>query len=72
MIEKLSPAELRVIEVIHLPNKEICRILKIKDRTVLEHCRSIHYKLGVHSKTEAAMWWHKQTHDCKRKERCDK
>ncbi len=38
-------------------NKEVASMLKITSKTVEKHFGSIYEKLGVKSKTEAALWW---------------
>ena len=57
----LEPLTEREVEVLHLlaegmTNKDIAQALTLSVRTVEAHLRSIYSKLGVESRTEAALW----------------
>ena len=39
-----------------LPNKLIARRLEISEKTVKTHLTSVYRRIGVHSRTEAALW----------------
>jgi DNA-binding CsgD family transcriptional regulator len=54
---KLTPREMEVIERLAegLSNKEIARVLSISPRTVNFHLDNLYSKLGVNSRTEAAI-----------------
>jgi DNA-binding NarL/FixJ family response regulator len=59
--EPLEPLTEREVEVLHLlaeglTNKNIAQELTLSVRTVEAHLRSIFSKLGVDSRTEAALW----------------
>ncbi len=53
----LSPREVQVLEVVTegKTNREIAASLKLSEKTVEKHLSSIYAKLGVSSRTEAAM-----------------
>ncbi|HKZ82162.1 MAG TPA: response regulator transcription factor [Anaerolineae bacterium] len=56
--EALSERELEVLRLLGqgLTNKDIAQTLILSVRTVEAHLRNIYGKLGVHSRTEAALW----------------
>lgn len=59
--EEAIPLSEREVEVLRLvakglSNKEIARVLKVKERTAVFHVSSILKKLGVASRVEAAVW----------------
>ncbi len=59
--ELIEPLSTREMEVLHLlaqglTNKDIAQTLILSVRTVEAHLRSIFGKLGVQSRTEAALW----------------
>jgi LuxR family maltose regulon positive regulatory protein len=56
LIEPLSEREIEVLQLIAegLTNREIATRLFLSVNTVKVHTRSIHGKLGVHNRTEAA------------------
>ncbi len=58
LIEPLSERETEVLRflALGLTNKDIAQTLVLSVRTVEAHLRSIFGKLGVHSRTEAALW----------------
>ena len=58
LIEPLSDREMEVLRLLAqgLTNKAIAQSLILSVRTVEAHLRSIFGKLGVHSRTEAALW----------------
>jgi len=55
---QLTPREMEVIQLLveGLSNKEIARILSVSPRTVNFHLDNIYSKLGVNSRTEAAIY----------------
>ncbi|MBN1936924.1 MAG: protein kinase [Anaerolineae bacterium] len=55
---ELTPREMEIVELLveGLSNKEIARILSISPRTVNFHLDNIYSKLGVNSRTEAAIY----------------
>ncbi len=57
-IEPLTEREVDVLRLLGqgLTNKDIAQSLILSVRTVDAHLRSIFAKLGVHSRTEAALW----------------
>jgi NarL family two-component system response regulator LiaR len=57
-IEPFTERELDVLRLLGqgLTNKDIAQTLILSVRTVDAHLRSIFAKLGVHSRTEAALW----------------
>jgi two-component system nitrate/nitrite response regulator NarL len=57
--ESLSPRELEVLDLLAkgLSNKQIARALYVTPHTVKAHMTRILYKLGVSSRTEAAVMW---------------
>lgn len=57
-IEPLTDREVDVLRLLGqgLTNKDIAQTLILSVRTVDAHLRSIFAKLGVHSRTEAALW----------------
>lgn len=58
-VVRLTKRELAVLELLTQgkSNKEIARILVITIHTVKAHITRIFYKLGVQSRTEAAVLW---------------
>ncbi len=58
LIEPLTDREVDVLRLLGqgLTNKDIAQTLILSVRTVDAHLRSIFAKLGVHSRTEAALW----------------
>jgi DNA-binding NarL/FixJ family response regulator len=58
LVEPLSERETEVLSLLAqgLTNKDIAQTLVLSVRTVEAHLRSIFGKLGVHSRTEAALW----------------
>ncbi|MCB0155853.1 MAG: response regulator transcription factor [Anaerolineae bacterium] len=58
LIEPLSERESEVLHLLAqgLTNKDIAQTLILSVRTVEAHLRNIFGKLGVHSRTEAALW----------------
>lgn len=56
--EALSQRETDILDLLGrgLTNKDIAQTLIISVRTVEAHLRNIYDKLGVHSRTEAALW----------------
>ena len=57
-IEPFTDREVEVLRLLGqgLTNKDIAQTLLLSVRTVDAHLRSIFAKLGVHSRTEAALW----------------
>ncbi|WP_298495428.1 response regulator transcription factor [uncultured Maritimibacter sp.] len=57
---KLTPRENQVLELVASghPNKVIARDLDVSCHTVKLHIHRIIAKLGVHNRTEAAIWYH--------------
>jgi DNA-binding NarL/FixJ family response regulator len=58
LVEPLSERETEVLSLLAqgLTNKDIAQTLVLSVRTVEAHLRNIYGKLGVHSRTEAALW----------------
>ena len=58
LIEPLTDREVEVLRLLGqgLTNKDIAQTLILSVRTVDAHLRSIFAKLGVRSRTEAALW----------------
>lgn len=58
LVEPLSEREADVLRLLvkGMANKDIAQTLILSVRTVEAHLRSIYGKLGVHSRTEAALW----------------
>ena len=58
LIEALSEREVEVLQLLAqgMTNKDIAQTLILSVRTVEAHLRSIFGKLGVRSRTEAALW----------------
>jgi DNA-binding NarL/FixJ family response regulator len=58
LIEPLTEREVEVLRLLAqgLTNKDIAQTLILSVRTVEAHLRNIFGKLGVHSRTEAALW----------------
>lgn len=58
LIEPLSEREVEIVRLLAqgLTNKDIAQTLILSVRTVEAHLRSIFAKLGVRSRTEAALW----------------
>src|SRR5581483_2584681 len=58
LVEGLSERETHILSLLGqgLTNKDIAQTLIISVRTVEAHLRSIYDKLGVRSRTEAALW----------------
>jgi DNA-binding NarL/FixJ family response regulator len=58
LIEPLSERELEVLRLLAqgLTNKDMAQTLILSVRTVEAHLRNIFGKLGVRSRTEAALW----------------
>jgi len=56
-LDQLTPRERAVIEQLAagLDNKSVGRQLRISDATVRTHCLNIYRKLGIHSRTQAAL-----------------
>ena len=63
-VESLSPRELEVLDLLSkgLSNKQIARALYVTPHTVKAHMTRILYKLGVSSRTEAAVMWATKEH----------
>jgi DNA-binding NarL/FixJ family response regulator len=63
--EALSEREMEIVRLLAqgLTNKDIAQTLILSVRTVEAHMRSIFAKLGVHSRTEAALWAIKNGYD---------
>jgi DNA-binding NarL/FixJ family response regulator len=61
LIESLSEREVEVLKFLAqgLTNKDIAQTLFLSVRTVEAHLRNIFGKLGVRSRTEAALWANK-------------
>ncbi len=59
----LTEREVQVLRLVAegKSNKEIARCLHITTHTAKAHVSRILYKLGVHSRTEAAVHWTRQT-----------
>jgi|SRR5579859_3261908 len=57
-LEMLSEREAKIVRLLAqgLTNKDIAQALILSVRTVEAHLRNIFAKLGVHSRTEAAVW----------------
>jgi DNA-binding NarL/FixJ family response regulator len=60
-VEEAFPLTEREVEVLRmvakgLSNKEIARVLEVKERTIVFHVSNILKKLGVMSRVEAAVW----------------
>jgi DNA-binding NarL/FixJ family response regulator len=55
----LTPREGEVLELVGegLANKQIARRLGISEKTVKAHLTSVFQRIGVLSRTEAAIWW---------------
>jgi DNA-binding NarL/FixJ family response regulator len=55
----LTPREEEVLDLVGegLPNKQIARRLGISEKTVKTHLTSVFQRIGVLSRTEAAIWW---------------
>jgi DNA-binding NarL/FixJ family response regulator len=62
LIEPLSEREIEVLRLLArgLTNKDIAQTLILSVRTVEAHLRNVFGKLGVRSRTEAALWATKQ------------
>jgi len=58
LIEPLSEREVEVLRLLAqgMTNKDIAQTLILSVRTIEAHLRNIYGKLGVHSRTEAALW----------------
>lgn len=58
LIEPLSAREIEVLSLLAqgLTNKDIAQTLILSVRTIEAHLRNIYGKLGVRSRTEAALW----------------
>ncbi|KAA3644002.1 MAG: DNA-binding response regulator [Chloroflexi bacterium] len=58
LVEPLSERETDVLRLLvkGMANKDIAQTLILSVRTVEAHLRSVYGKLGVHSRTEAALW----------------
>jgi DNA-binding NarL/FixJ family response regulator len=56
---QLTPREGEVLELVGegLANKQIARRLGISEKTVKAHLTSVFQRIGVLSRTEAAIWW---------------
>jgi NarL family two-component system response regulator LiaR len=56
--EELTPREMEVLLLIGigLMNKEIGNVLNIEENTVVGHTHNIYKKLGVDSRTQAAIY----------------
>jgi DNA-binding NarL/FixJ family response regulator len=56
--ETLTPREEEVLELVGegLANKQIARRLGISEKTVKAHLTSVFQRIGVDSRTEAALW----------------
>ena len=61
--EQLSARELEILELVAegLTNGEIARRFWVTETTVKFHLTRSYRKLGVRNRTEAAMWWHRET-----------
>ncbi len=62
LVEALSERETEILHLLGqgLTNKDIAQTLMVSVRTVEAHLRNLFDKLGVHSRTEAALWAVKQ------------
>jgi DNA-binding NarL/FixJ family response regulator len=58
LVEPLSEREIEVLRLLAhgSTNKDIAQTLILSVRTVEAHLRNIYGKLGVRSRTEAALW----------------
>jgi DNA-binding NarL/FixJ family response regulator len=58
----LYPRESEAVALVGhgLNNREIALHMKISRGTVKEYLSRAYAKLGIHSRTEAALWWHQQ------------
>jgi DNA-binding NarL/FixJ family response regulator len=56
--DTLTPRESEVLDLVGegLPNKQIARRLGISEKTVKAHLTSVFQRIGVMSRTEAALW----------------
>lgn len=52
--------EILNLAALGLPNKRIAHELGIKYHTVKIQMSNIYAKLGVHSRTQAAVWWYRE------------
>ncbi len=62
LVEALSERETEILHLLGqgLTNKGIAQTLMVSVRTVEAHLRNLYDKLGIHSRTEAALWAVKQ------------
>jgi DNA-binding NarL/FixJ family response regulator len=62
--EHLTPREEEVLALVGrgLPNKQIARELGISEKTVKAHLTSVFQRIGVFSRTEAALWARERLH----------
>jgi len=62
--EHLTPREEEVLALVGrgLPNKQIAVALGISEKTVKAHLTSVFQRIGVFSRTEAAIWARERLH----------
>ena len=64
MIRELAPRERQIAALVAQgkSNAEIGALLKLSERTVGHRLsRYIYRKLGIHTRTELAIWWQKES-----------
>ena len=67
LLEKPSPRQLRVIEMVALglKNREIAEDLGTTEQVVKNHLHKIYAKIGVESRLELALWYEEQVYEGK-------